>query len=94
MLQRPSKESHPLFPLGSRTRHGLAQPQKQEEGGANGFQGIPCFQALDKLREQTWEAIKGLQLLSSVKPEGGDDLGKDAMWIREKEGEEEIEDEC
>ncbi len=54
------------------------------------FKESHIFQALDKLREQTREAIKGLQLLSGAKPEGGDDLGKDAMWIREKEGGEEI----
>ncbi|OIV89305.1 hypothetical protein TanjilG_23719 [Lupinus angustifolius] len=44
-------------------------------------------EALDKLREQTTEAVKGLEFLSGPKP-GGDDLGNDAMmedWVKQFE---------
>ncbi|KAI4327124.1 hypothetical protein L6164_019623 [Bauhinia variegata] len=44
-------------------------------------------EALDKLREQTKEAVKGLEFISGSKP-GGDDLGKDAMmedWVKQFE---------
>lgn len=40
-------------------------------------------EALDKLREHTREAVKGLESMS-----GGDDLGKDAMiddWVKQFE---------
>lgn len=64
---------------------GLPDLKSKKKGKQKVLRESHVTEALDKLREQTRETVKGLESMS--KP-GGDDLGKDAMmedWVKQFE---------
>ncbi|KAI4315258.1 hypothetical protein L6164_028088 [Bauhinia variegata] len=66
---------------------GLPDLRSKKKGKKKISKDTHVSEALDKLREQTQEAVKGLEFISGSKP-GGDDLGKDAMmedWVKQFE---------
>lgn len=66
---------------------GLPDLRSKKKGKQKVTKDTHVSEALDKLREQTVEAVKGLEFMSGTKP-AGDDLGKDAMvedWLKQFE---------
>ena len=64
---------------------GLPDLKSKKKGKQKVSRESHVTEALDKLREQTRETVKGLESMS--KP-GGDDFGKDAMmedWVKQFE---------
>lgn len=67
---------------------GLPDLTSKKRGKQKASNESHVSEALDKLREQTREAVKGLESVSGAKPSGGDDLGKDVMiedWVKQFE---------
>ncbi|XP_040989463.1 peroxisome biogenesis protein 19-2-like [Juglans microcarpa x Juglans regia] len=66
---------------------GLPDLRSKKKGKQKVSKDSHVSEALDKLREQTMEAVKGLESVTGAKP-GGDDLGSDAMmedWVKQFE---------
>ncbi|KAJ7952503.1 Peroxisome biogenesis protein 19-2 [Quillaja saponaria] len=66
---------------------GLPDLRSKKKGKRKVSKDAHVSEALDKLREQTREAVKGLESMTGANP-GGDDLGKDAMvedWVKQFE---------
>ncbi|KAK9275486.1 hypothetical protein L1049_022753 [Liquidambar formosana] len=66
---------------------GLPDLRSKKKGKQKVSKESHVSEALDKLTEQTREAVKGLESVTGAKP-GGDDLGKDAMmedWVKQFE---------
>ncbi|XP_065864190.1 peroxisome biogenesis protein 19-2-like [Euphorbia lathyris] len=64
---------------------GLPDLKSKKKGKQKVSNGSHAAEALDKLREQTREAVKGLESVTGPKP---DDLNKDAMmedWVKQFE---------
>ncbi|KAB2632465.1 peroxisome biogenesis protein 19-2-like [Pyrus ussuriensis x Pyrus communis] len=96
-LQKPSlqrsKESmedkkEPSLPAGVQgLGMGLPEIRAKKKGKQKVSGESHVSEALDKLREQTREAVKGLESVTSAKP-GGDDIVDDAMvedWVKQFE---------
>ncbi|KAG2676418.1 hypothetical protein I3843_12G052200 [Carya illinoinensis] len=67
---------------------GLPDLRSKKKGKQKVSKDSHVSEALDKLREQTMEAVKGLESVTGAKPGGGDDLGSDAMmedWVKQFE---------
>jgi len=67
---------------------GLPDLRSKKKGKQKVSKESHVSEALDKLREQTRETVKGLESVSGAKPGGGDDLGNDAMmedWVKQFE---------
>lgn len=67
---------------------GLPDLRSKKKGKQQVSKDSHVSEALDKLREQTVEAVKGLETVTSAKTDGGDDLGGDAMvedWVKQFE---------
>uniref|UniRef100_A0A5B7BQ39 Peroxisome biogenesis protein 19-2 n=1 Tax=Davidia involucrata TaxID=16924 RepID=A0A5B7BQ39_DAVIN len=66
---------------------GLPDLRSKRKGKQKVSKESHVSEALDQLREQTREAVKGLESMTGAKP-GGDDFGKDAMmedWVKQFE---------
>lgn len=66
---------------------GLPDLRSKKKGKQKVSKESHVSESLDKLREQTREAVKGLESVTAPKP-GGDDFGKDAMmedWVKQFE---------
>lgn len=66
---------------------GLPDLRSKKKGKQKVSKESHVSEALDKLREQTREAVKGLESVSGPKP-GSDDFGKDATmedWVKQFE---------
>lgn len=83
------QEEPPALPAGVQgLGMGLPDLRSKKKGKQKVSKESHVSEALDKLREQTREAVKGLESVSGAKPGGGDDLGKDAMmedWVKQFE---------
>jgi len=83
------QEEPPALPTGVQgLGMGLPDLRSKKKGKQKVSKESHVSEALDKLREQTREAVKGLESVSGEKPGGGDDLGKDAMmedWVKQFE---------
>lgn len=66
---------------------GLPDLKIKKKGKEKVLKDSHVAEALDKLTEQTREAVKELESVTGAKP-GGDELGKDAMmedWVKQFE---------
>lgn len=66
---------------------GLPDLRSKKKGKTKVSKESHVSEALDKLREQTKEAVRGLESVTGSKF-GGEDLGKDAMmedWVKQFE---------
>ncbi|XP_065857877.1 peroxisome biogenesis protein 19-2-like isoform X1 [Euphorbia lathyris] len=80
------EDSSPSLPTGIQgLGMGLPDLKSKKKGKQKASNGSHAAEALDKLREQTREAVKGLESVTGPKP---DDLNKDAMmedWVKQFE---------
>lgn len=83
-----SKQNPPPLPSGVQgLGMGLPDLRSKKKGKQKVSKDAHVSEALDKLREQTVEAVKGIEFMSGSKP-AGDDLGKDALvedWLKQFE---------
>ncbi|KAF7810097.1 peroxisome biogenesis protein 19-2 [Senna tora] len=83
-----NKQNRPPLPSGVQgLGMGLPDLRSKKKGKQKVSKDAHVSEALDKLREQTVETVKGLEFMSGSKL-GGDDLGKDAMmedWLKQFE---------
>ena len=83
-----NKQGSPSLPSGVQgLGMGLPDLRSKKKGKQKVSKDAHVSEALDKLREQTREAVKGLEFMSGPRP-GVDDLGKDAMmedWVKQFE---------
>lgn len=81
-----SKNESPSLPSGVQgLGMGLPDLRTKKKGKQKASKDIHVAEALNKLREQTKEAVKGLE---SMTPPAADDLGKDALmedWVKQFE---------
>ncbi|KAK7346721.1 hypothetical protein VNO80_21244 [Phaseolus coccineus] len=81
-----SKNESPSLPSGVQgLGMGLPDLRTKKKGKQKASKDIHVAEALNKLREQTKEAVKGLE---SMTPPTADDLGKDALmedWVKQFE---------
>ncbi|KAK7330762.1 hypothetical protein VNO77_24961 [Canavalia gladiata] len=81
-----NKKDLPCLPSGVQgLGAGLPDLRTKKKGKQKVSKDTHVSEALNKLREQTREAVKGLEFMS---PPGADDLGKDAMmedWVKQFE---------
>lgn len=81
-------ESRAVLPSGVQgLGMGLPDLRSKKKGKQKVSKESHVSEALDKLREQTREAVKGLESVSGPKP-GVDDFGKDALmedWVKQFE---------
>ncbi|CAJ1943362.1 unnamed protein product [Sphenostylis stenocarpa] len=81
-----SKKESPSLPSGVQgLGMGLPDLRTKKKGKQKASKDSHVAEALNKLREQTREAVKGLE---SMSPPGADDLGKDALmedWVKQFE---------
>ncbi|XP_021814352.1 peroxisome biogenesis protein 19-1-like isoform X1 [Prunus avium] len=81
-----NKQEPPSLPAGVQgLGMGLPEIRTKKKGKQKVSEESHVTEALDKLREQTREAVKGLESVTSTKP-GGEDLGKDVEdWVKQFE---------
>lgn len=81
-----NKQEPPSLPAGVQGLGlGLPEIRTKKKGKQKVSEESHVTEALDKLREQTREAVKGLESVTSTKP-GGEDLGKDVEdWVKQFE---------
>lgn len=83
-----NKQESPSLPSGVQGLGlGLPDLRTKKKGKQKVSKGSHASEALNKLREQTREAVKGLESVTASKL-GGEDLGKDAMmedWVKQFE---------
>ena len=81
-----SKKESPSLPSGVQgLGMGLPDLRTKKKGKQKASKDSHVSEALNKLREQTKEAVKGLE---SISPPTADDLGKDALmedWVKQFE---------
>lgn len=87
--QIANKKEAPSLPSGVQGLGlGLPDLKSKKKGKQKISKDAHVSEALNKLREQTKEAVKGLEFITPPGAGGADELGKDAMmddWVKQFE---------